>query len=96
MPMVERDPATGDLRLLGELDYTSVSVMRAELAVQMYDAGPHRVDLSTLKLLAPAGIELLEELLDDEVRLRCSVGSPAYETLAAAGLLDRVEIVAAG
>ena len=93
--MVERDPETGHLRLLGELDFVAVPAMRAELALRMDTAGPHTVDLSALKLLAPAGVELLDELLEDDVRLCCTAGCPAYETLAAAEFLHRVEILPA-
>jgi len=93
--MVERDPGTGHLRLLGELDFVAVPAMRAELALRMDTPGPHTVDLSALKLLAPGGASLLDELLEDGVRLRCATGSPAYETLMALELLDRVETVPA-
>lgn len=93
--MVERDPVTGHLRLLGELDFVAVPAMRAELALRMDAPGPHTVDLSALKLLAPGGAELLDELLEHDVRLRCATGCPAHEALAALELLHRVEIVPA-
>lgn len=94
--MAERDPDTGHLVLLGELDFVALPAMRAEVALKLDAPGPRVVDLSALKLLAPAGVELLEELWEDGVVVRCSSGTPAYETLAALGLLSRVDVITVG
>jgi hypothetical protein len=67
--------------------------VRADLALQMDSPGPHTVDLSALALLTPAGVTFLEELLEEgDVRLCCAKDSPAYETLSALDLADRVEV----
>ncbi|WGL51782.1 hypothetical protein P5P86_17730 [Nocardioides sp. BP30] len=93
VPTVERDPATGELRLVGELDFAVVPTVRAELAMQLDSAGSHAVDLSSLARLTPAGVTFLEELLEEHVALRCARDCAAYEVLDAVGMLDRVEIV---
>lgn len=93
--MVERDPETGRLVLLGELDFVALPAMRAELALRAFGTGPHTVDLSQLKLLAPAGVELLEELLEDGIRVVCVAGSPAHDSLATLRLLHLVDVVTA-
>jgi len=92
--LIEQDPASGGLSVSGELDFTIALEAQAELAARLHGAQRRIVDLSGLTILAGSGASVLEELLEDDVELRCTPTSPAYETLRSLGLADRVRMVA--
>lgn len=92
--MIEQDPISGGLSVSGELDFTVAPEAHAELAARLHGAQRRIVDLSGLTMLAGSGASVLEELLEDDVELRCAATSPAYDTLSTLGLADRVRTVA--
>lgn len=90
---IEPDPRSGGLRVSGELDFTIAAEAHAELAARLHTVRRRIVDLTGLTALAVSGATVLEELLEDDIELRCSATCPAYTTLLALGLGDRVRLV---
>ena len=92
---VEHDPDSGGVCLTGVLDFDVVPSVRAEIAVRLLTAPARTLDLSGLTDLTGPAIVLIEELLEDGIAVRCAAGSPAEETLRAAGIAERVEVLEA-
>ena len=81
--------------LTGELDFDVVPTARAEIAVRLLTASVRTVDLSGLTDLTGPAVVLIEELLEDGVTIRCAAGCAAEATLRAAGLAERIDVIAA-